>query len=80
MAKAKLKRGQKLLCVPCGREVTISASGVARTTLWCCGRPMGGRKKKAASKKVVKKKPAKKKVVKKKAAKKKVVRKKTKKK
>ena len=71
MAKAKLKKGQKLLCVPCGREVTISAGGISRTTLWCCGRPMtGGKAKMTAKKKTVKKpvkKTAKKKVARKKA-------------
>jgi hypothetical protein len=48
---AKMKKGQKLVCVPCGREVTVSSAGVARTTLWCCGRPMGGKKKAALKKK-----------------------------
>ena len=47
---ANLKKGQKLVCVPCAREVVISDIGVSRTTLWCCGRPMK-QKTKAASKK-----------------------------
>lgn len=37
---AKPKRGQKMICVPCGRQVTIDACGISRTTLWCCDRPM----------------------------------------
>ena len=48
---AKLKRGQKLLCVPCGREVTVSASGISESDIWCCGKPMSARKRKAAAKK-----------------------------
>lgn len=40
MAKAKVKKGEKLICVPCGREVVISECGISTTTLWCCGRPM----------------------------------------
>jgi len=36
----KLKKGQKLACVPCGREVVISNCGVARSTIWCCSKPM----------------------------------------
>ena len=51
---AKLKRGQKLVCVPCGREVLVSSSGISRTTLWCCGRAMSQKakvKKSAARKK-----------------------------
>ena len=37
---AKLKKGQKLSCVPCGREVIVDACGAAETTIWCCGKPM----------------------------------------
>ncbi|MDD4940224.1 MAG: hypothetical protein PHI60_08755 [Candidatus Omnitrophica bacterium] len=37
---AKHKKGQKLLCVPCGRRVVIDACGASETTIWCCGRPM----------------------------------------
>lgn len=40
MAKAKIKKGTKLICVPCGREVIVSCCGISSTTLWCCGRPM----------------------------------------
>lgn len=54
MAKAKLKKGTKLVCVPCGREVVIDNCGVSRTTLWCCGSPM--RKKTAKPSKRTKKK------------------------
>ena len=35
-----LKKGQSLVCVPCGRQVIVSSAGIARTTLWCCGKPM----------------------------------------
>lgn len=37
---AKIKKGDRLECVPCGREVAVSLAGVSETTLWCCGRPM----------------------------------------
>jgi len=40
MAKAKVKKGAKLVCVPCGREVVIDNCGISRTTLWCCGMAM----------------------------------------
>lgn len=43
---AKLKKGQKLVCVPCGREVTLTNCGVSRTTIWCCQRPMSRKAKK----------------------------------
>jgi hypothetical protein len=42
---AKLRKGQKLVCVPCGREVLINSSGISRTTLWCCGRAMNQKSK-----------------------------------
>jgi len=51
---AKLKRGQKLVCFPCSREVTISSAGVSRTTVWCCGKPMQ-QKAKTAKKRAPKK-------------------------
>lgn len=47
---AQLKKGQKLVCVPCGREVVLSTAGISGTTIWCCGRPMK-KKAKAAPKK-----------------------------
>ena len=37
---ANLKKGSKLVCSPCGREVVVSSAGISRTTLWCCGKPM----------------------------------------
>lgn len=40
MAKRKVKKGAKMVCVPCGREVVIDNFGASRTTLWCCGKPM----------------------------------------
>jgi hypothetical protein len=48
---AKLKKGQKLACVPCGREVVVDACGVSGTTIWCCGKPMQPKSKAAAKKK-----------------------------
>jgi len=48
---AKVKRGEKLICVPCGREVMVSFAGIAETTLWCCGRPMKNKGKTKATKK-----------------------------
>ena len=62
---AKLRKGQNMVCVPCGRQVTISAAGISRSTLWCCGKPM------KSGKKTVKKTGAKKKPTNKKTAKKK---------
>ncbi|MCX5702051.1 MAG: hypothetical protein NTW64_03620 [Candidatus Omnitrophica bacterium] len=52
---AKLKKGQKLLCVPCGREVVLSSLGVSETTIWCCGRPMNKKAKSVSKKKAAKK-------------------------
>ncbi|MDD5155686.1 MAG: hypothetical protein PHF11_04280 [Candidatus Omnitrophica bacterium] len=52
---AKIKKGQKLSCIPCGREVIVSDLGISRTTVWCCGRPMKA-KSKAVPKKKAKKK------------------------
>ena len=57
---ANLKKGQKLVCVPCAREVVISDIGVSRTTLWCCGRPMKQKTKAASKKKTASKTTAKK--------------------
>ncbi|MFH1768295.1 MAG: hypothetical protein ABH858_03945 [Candidatus Omnitrophota bacterium] len=48
---AKLKKGQKLVCVPCGREVLISSAGVSRSTIWCCGKSMAQGAKTKAKKK-----------------------------
>ena len=48
---AKLKKGQKMLCVPCGREVVVSSAGISRTTIWCCSRPMQQKSKVVAAKK-----------------------------
>lgn len=47
---AKVKRGQKLACVPCGREVVVDACGVSEETIWCCGKPMSQKKRTAAKK------------------------------
>lgn len=50
-AMGKLKKGQKLVCVPCGREVLIGICGVSTRTIWCCGKPMLPKSKKASKKK-----------------------------
>jgi hypothetical protein len=50
---AKLKKGNRLVCVPCGRQVVVSNAGVSRTTIWCCGKAMA--QKAAAAKKARKK-------------------------
>ena len=55
MAKVKAKKGDKLVCVPCGREVVVDNCGISRTTLWCCGKPM--KKKNATPLKKMKSKP-----------------------
>ncbi|MCQ9205661.1 MAG: hypothetical protein NG737_05050 [Omnitrophica bacterium] len=52
---AKLKKGQKLICVPCGREVLINSCGISRTTIWCCGKSMKTNVKSAPRKKTAKK-------------------------
>lgn len=72
------KKGSSLVCVPCGREILVTASGTAYSQLWCCGIVMEpSAKPKAVGKKAAKKKaPAKKKAVKKKAAGKKAAKKK----
>jgi hypothetical protein len=44
---AKMKKGDKFVCVPCGKEVIIDCCGASETTIWCCGRPM---KKKSQTK------------------------------
>ncbi|MFA5114805.1 MAG: hypothetical protein WC469_01905 [Candidatus Omnitrophota bacterium] len=42
---AKLKKGQKLTCIPCGRQVIVDACGISRRTIWCCGKPMSPKSK-----------------------------------
>lgn len=37
---AKLKKGQRMVCDPCGREVVVDCCGVSDSTVWCCGEPM----------------------------------------
>lgn len=54
MTKTKLKKGSRLVCVPCGREVVVDCCGASATTIWCCGKPMKrgtGAKPKKISKK-----------------------------
>jgi len=43
---SKFKKGTRLSCLPCGREVVVSACGVSTQTIWCCGKPMAAKKKK----------------------------------
>jgi len=57
---AKVKKGQKMVCIPCAREVVISNAGASSTTLWCCGRPMKEKSKVAVKKKTISKTTAKK--------------------
>lgn len=42
---AKLKKGARLACVPCGREVVVDCCGVSERTIWCCGKPMAKKSK-----------------------------------
>ena len=42
---AKLKKGTRLVCVPCGREIKVDVCGVSAQTLWCCGKPMAEKKR-----------------------------------
>jgi len=57
----RFRKGQKAVCVPCGREVVVSNAGISKATIWCCGKPMntGTKKKKTVAKKTVNKKVAK---------------------
>jgi len=48
---AKLKKGSKLACVPCGREIMVDACGMSQRTIWCCDRPMKSKSKVKAKKK-----------------------------
>ena len=43
---AKIKKGAKLMCVPCGREVMVTNAGISEAIIWCCRKPM---KKKTAT-------------------------------
>jgi len=40
MPKGKNKKGSKLFCIWCGREVIISNFGISDSKIWCCARPM----------------------------------------
>lgn len=42
---AKLKKGQKLVCVPCGREIVVGCCGISSKTIWCCDKPMSAKVK-----------------------------------
>ena len=48
---AKIKKGAKLVCVPCGREVVVDCCGMSQRTIWCCGKPMAKKTKTKATKK-----------------------------
>lgn len=48
---AKLNKGQRFACVPCGREAVVDVCGISETTLWCCGQPMRPKSKAAPGKK-----------------------------
>jgi hypothetical protein len=48
---ARLKKGTKLVCQPCGRQVSVDCCGVSETTIWCCGRPMKNKNKAKSSQK-----------------------------
>ena len=48
---SKVTNGQKLVCVPCGREVIVDECGCSESTLWCCGKPMEAKAKKRSKKK-----------------------------
>ncbi|MDD5454851.1 MAG: hypothetical protein PHW62_05080 [Candidatus Ratteibacteria bacterium] len=34
------KRGEKLVCGLCGREVIMDECGCSQTDMWCCDQPM----------------------------------------
>lgn len=40
MAKTNLRKGSRLVCVPCGREVIVDCCGASEAIIWCCGKPM----------------------------------------
>lgn len=48
---AKTKKGKKLACVPCGREVVVDCCGTSANTIWCCGQPMKASKRRAPARK-----------------------------
>ena len=50
MAKAKVKKGARLVCVPCGREIVIDSCGMSEKTIWCCSKPMKKKVRKSAKK------------------------------
>lgn len=48
---AKVKKGNKLVCEPCGREVIVDCCGTSEETIWCCNQPMAAKKRKTKKKK-----------------------------
>lgn len=53
---AKIKRGEGLSCIPCGRELLIDCWGASEKVIMCCGRPMKKAGKRKTTKKASKKK------------------------
>ena len=44
---SKITNGQRLVCVPCGREVVVDECGISESTLWCCNKPMVSKAKRS---------------------------------
>ncbi len=53
---SSLKKGNKFVCVPCGKEVVVGCCGYEESTLYCCGQPMTKKSGSAPLKKSAKKK------------------------
>ena len=49
---SKLKKGQTIECVLCGREVTVGKEGRSLIPVYCCGTPMKQKIKSAIKKKL----------------------------
>ena len=47
---AKVKKGGRLVCIPCGREVVVDSCGMSETSVWCCGQPMAAKTRRAKKK------------------------------
>lgn len=50
-----VKKGDKLVCVPCGRKVVVDCCGISESAIWCCGKPMAKKSKVVKKKKAAKK-------------------------
>ncbi|MFA5039426.1 MAG: hypothetical protein WC732_07075 [Candidatus Omnitrophota bacterium] len=56
MAEEKrTKKGDHLICVPCGREIIVGTAGSSQHTIWCCGKPMATKRRLARKKASLKK-------------------------